>query len=297
MRVVVDIRWQVKVDDVGDVRNIQTSRRDVRGDEDGRLTRSEGFQRRLALLLRAIAVDARRGLTVLVQEILELVRTSLRFDENQSQTRHGFDQIEKHIALFVVRSHALDGLRDQRVRRADATDREKDVIVQEVRSHSLDFPRERCGEQHRLTLATSRHVALVDDLSNLRLETHVQHAIRLVEREILNSAQRDLSAIDEIDQTTRRGDENVAPAFHGAELFHRRSATVDDARGDAGLVRELPRFFVNLARQFARRRKHERERIRLAVHMTALKTALQDTGDDGKAKRRRFTGTRLRARH
>ena len=51
-----------------------------------------------------------------------------------------------------------------------------------------------------------------------------------------------------------------------AHLVHHRRATVDDHRSQAGLVRKLAGFLVDLAGQLARRRQHQGGRERLWVN-------------------------------
>jgi len=47
------------------------------------------------------------------------------------------------------------------------------------------------------------HVDTFDNLSDLRLETHVQHSIGFVKYQVLDVGERDLSSINQIDQSTR----------------------------------------------------------------------------------------------
>ena len=68
-----------------------------------------------------------------------------------------------------------------------------------------DLAVERGREEHRLPLVAQLAHQLVD----LRLEPHVEHAVRLVEHEHLDRVERDEVAVDEILQSTRRRDDHM----------------------------------------------------------------------------------------
>ena len=68
-----------------------------------------------------------------------------------------------------------------------------------------DLTVERRGEEHRL--ADPRHAA--DELVHLRLETHVQHAVGLVEHEDADPVERQHAALREILEPAGRGDDDV----------------------------------------------------------------------------------------
>ena len=57
-------------------------------------------------------------------------------------------------------------------------------------SEYLDFLRESSGEHGSDAVRLGRH-SVVDDLANLRLETHVQHSVRFVQHQVAHSAEAD----------------------------------------------------------------------------------------------------------
>ena len=95
-------------------------------------------------------------------------------------------------------------------------------------------------------------------------KSHVEHAIRLVQREVRDGAERDLRAVHQVDQPPGGGDEHVAPASPSRETAARRRAAVHDDGSHPRLVGELARLLVDLNREFARGRDDEREGVRLA---------------------------------
>jgi hypothetical protein len=88
------------------------------------------------------------------------------------------DQVDDRLALGV-RLHVLDVLHDQVGGGADAADGEEDVVGEEVGGEALDLLGEGGREEQRLALPGGRHVLLLHDAADLRLEAHVQHAVGL----------------------------------------------------------------------------------------------------------------------
>ena len=297
MYVVIHVGGQVKVDDVRDVGNVEATRGDVGGDEDGRVAGPERLERPLALLLRPVAVDRRGGEPLLGEPVLELVRAALGLGEHQREALHGVHQVQQHVALVRVPLHVLDGLRDVRVRRTHSPDGDEDVVVEEIGSHALNLFGERRGEEHRLAVARLGHAALLDNLTNLGFESHVQHSIRLVQREVRDSLQGNLSPVHQVDESPWGGDEYVASPLHLAELLRGGRASVHDARRDTRLVGEFARLLVDLNGELAGRGEHERDGERLASTPWCLEPAVDDAVDDGEAERGRLTRTGLRASH
>lgn len=89
MHVVVNVRGEIEVDDMRDVRDVQPACGDVRGDADACAATAEALERLLTLLLRAVAVDGRGGEVVARQPVLELVAPPLGLHKHQR--RVGFE--------------------------------------------------------------------------------------------------------------------------------------------------------------------------------------------------------------
>ena len=138
---------------------------------------------------------------------------------------------------------------------------------------------------------------LLHDPADLRLEAHVEHPVRLVQRQVPHPLQRHPRALDQVRQPARRRHEQVAAALHVAQLVDDGRAAVDDDRADPRLVAELARLLVDLRRQLARRRQDQRERERLARPPRRLHARPEDVVDDREAEGRGLSGPRLRAGH
>jgi hypothetical protein len=63
-----------------------------------------------------------------------------------------------------------------------------------------------------LTVLDAWHIFTLDNAANLRLETHVQHTISLIENQVLDVAQRDAATLNKIDKTTRGSDKEITTA-------------------------------------------------------------------------------------
>ena len=71
--------------------------------------------------------------------------------------------------------------------------------------------------------------AQADDLANSLLESHVQHPVGFVEDQVFELGQTDFAAFDEIDESARSRDENVATTLDGRHLKGRGDAAVRHA--------------------------------------------------------------------
>lgn len=252
VNVIIDIRGQVIRDDVGDVGDIQTTSSNSSCNHDGAATGTEHVQGTLTLALSAVSVNRGGGEVLAEQEIREGIGHALGLDENQGQAqialRLGMENVEKNGALVLVLD-VLDSLGNVLGGRTDTTDRQEDVVAQEVASKVLDVAREGGREHEGVTLVDSGHILLLDQTSDLGLETHVQHTIGLVEDKVLNVGKRDTAALNQIDQTTGGSSQHVTSTVNGAELLTNIGSSIDDAGTDPGAVRKLAGLLPDLRGQ------------------------------------------------
>jgi hypothetical protein len=111
MDVFVDFIWEIIVDDMHDVFNIETSGSNVRRNKDWSFTIAEsnhcvlmleGIQKGyLAFALGAIAVDRGTWKLEIVEIIVQTVACAFGFDKNQGACRRLFEE-KIHQTLFLV---------------------------------------------------------------------------------------------------------------------------------------------------------------------------------------------------
>jgi hypothetical protein len=98
----------------------------------------------------------------------------------------------------------------------------------------------------------------------LGLETHVKHAISLIEHEVLDVGEADASALNEIDETTGGRTQEITSALDETELLVDVRTTVDDGGTHPGAVRKLASLIVNLGNKLTGGREDESGGERLA---------------------------------
>ena len=87
-----------------------------------------------------------------------------------------------------------------------------------------------CGGEHqRLSIRTD----LADNLANLRLETHVKHAVGLVHDKVSDTTKVRLARLEHVDKTTRGGNHDLHTTLEITDLGALRSATIDGSVTDA----------------------------------------------------------------
>ena len=131
-----------------------------------------------------------------------------------------------------------------------------------------------------------------NDRPNLRFESHIEHPVGLVEDEIKDGGDVDLTRVEKVVESTGRGDENGGPlVMNGPQLIPLGGATVGHGAVIAGGLPELFRFFLNLGGQFSRRGENEgADAAAVAVSPATPRVHLLI---GGKEKGERLAGARL----
>ena len=137
----------------------------------------------------------------------------------------------------------------------EGADVDLDVIVEEVRGEFPHLLGPRGGPHERLPVGPN----LLDYLSDLRLEAHVQHAIRFVEDQVRAPPQIRRPPFEKIDQPAGGRDDDLDAPLQITRLRSLRGpaeyARVTHERGAA----ELRRHLLDLLGQFAGRGEDERD--------------------------------------
>lgn len=304
--IVVNVSGQVVADDVGDVGDIQTTSSDGSGNHDRAASRTEHVEGTLTLALGAVSVD-RGGREVLAQqEVGQRIGHALGLDENQGQAQValglGVEDVEKNGTLVLI-LNVFDLLSNVLRGGTDTADGQEDVVLQEIASQVLDVAGEGSREHESVALVDAGHVLLLDQTSDLGLETHVQHAISLIQDKVLNVGEGDTATLDQVDKTTRSGSQHIASTVDSAELLANIGTTIDDAGADPGAVRELAGLFPDLRSQLAGGGENEGGGVGLAgaTHTGALGersgATLKELGENGEEETTSLSGTSLGTSH
>jgi hypothetical protein len=226
VNVIVNVSWEVVVDDVSDfgilalrfqigikgihtIRDVQASSSDSSGYQDWASSITKHLKRSLTFTLGTITVNG-GGREVLVdEEVGQRVCHTLCLNEDQCKTcTVGVEDIEKNRALVHI-LNIFDLLGDVLGSGTNTTDRQEDVVFQEVASEHLNVAGEGGREHESLTVLNTWHIFALNNSSNLRLETHVQHTISLIENQIFDVAKGNTATLNQINKTTGSGHEEV----------------------------------------------------------------------------------------
>jgi len=105
------------------------------------------------------------------------------------------------------------------------------------------------GESSRkhksLPFADTRHIFFYNT-TDLRLEAHVQHAVRLVQHKEMAILEADFAAVEHVSQPPGGRHQKMASSLQLPELLLEIRTTVHYAGTKPGTVREFPGFIVNL---------------------------------------------------
>ena len=149
---------------------------------------------------------------------------------------------------------------------------------------------------------TARH-----DLAHVLDESHVEHAVDLVEHEHFHVGEVDGTPAHVIEQAARRGDHDIDAVLELADLFVDADAAVHGERAGVEVTAVLLERFLVLEGQLAGRREYERAHVVVRAlaaagalapggHiLTGLGTDRLEAGENGQRKGRRLARSRLGA--
>ena len=147
-------------------------------------------------------------------------------------------------------------------------------VAQDVARERHDLPRQRGREEERLPpLRHVRHHA-----PDVRQEPDVEHAVRLVDDEHLEPAQRRVAVPEVVEQAAGRGDDDVHAAAQRLLLHAHADAAVDRGNAQRSPARQRGQVRGDLAGQLARRRQDQRAR---GAALPAVQ-AMEDRQEEGR---------------
>mmetsp|Transcript_61841 Transcript_61841/g.161977 ORF Transcript_61841/g.161977 Transcript_61841/m.161977 type:complete len:599 (+) Transcript_61841:267-2063(+) len=231
--------------------DVKPSLRHVRRDQHGAAPGLEVGQRAVAGPLVLVAMDGSCGNLVVLQLPGQCIGAALGLGEDQHLLVAAGDAADPgYEALpLLVLAHDLDLLGDVGIRgQLLGADGQLDgILPAEVSRHALDFFRPSCGEHDGLPVRPD----LGDDLADLRLEAHVQHAVCLVQAEVRHALEIRDACLQEIQQPPRRGDDDLDAAAEVRGLAVAADAAEAGRAADARSAGELHHFGLDLHDQLA----------------------------------------------
>jgi hypothetical protein len=140
VNVVINIGGEIIVNDVGDIGNIKATSSDSSSNQNRAASRTEHLQSTLTFTLGTITVDGSCREALVYQEVRQSIRHTLGLNEDESEAGRAMSvkDIKKDGTLVVVLD-ILNLLSDVLRGRADTTDREENVILQEVPGKHLNI--------------------------------------------------------------------------------------------------------------------------------------------------------------
>ncbi len=189
----VDFRnfGKLVVDHVRDVLDVESARRDIRGDQDGRLVGLELLQRARAGVLALVTVDGHGANSRAHQQFGDLVGAMLGASEDQCAGDRGGSQKMREQLRLVSRFDQIDRLPHLLGGRGHRVHLYVLRLVQPVGGQLPNFIGHRGGEHERLT--TSWHRG--HDASQIGQETHVEHLVCFIEDQHRDMRQVDVSLV------------------------------------------------------------------------------------------------------
>lgn len=264
-----------------------TSGSHIGGDHNRRLAASEFTQHPVSLVLVLVTVNGQSRPAVLSQKRRNVVTSSLcrRKDKTLGLLvgGGGLQVLDQTVSLLKLSDnlHKLgDGVRGSQFQGANG---DLNWVNQVVSGQVLDFLWPGSRPHQGLTVWSD----LVDNLSNLRLETHIQHSVGLIQHQVSDSSEVRLLGLQHVNQTTWCGDTNLDTASQVSDLLALGGTTIDTGVSDSGRGTELGALLLNLNSQFSGGGQDQHDRT-----VTVLQKRLSvDVHDSWQTVRQGLTGT------
>ena len=250
MDVILDLVGKVKVDDHVHLLDVETSRGDVGGDEDGDATGSKLVEDPVSLALLLVAVDHRAHAAHASPNLVAHLLGAAEHDRLERLRGRVAKHLHQALLLLEPAAHLHD-LRDVLVgdEGVGVADVDLDGVGEDGGRDAHHRPWPRRGEKQRLSLRGRP----LQDLSNLRLEAHVQHPVRLVEHHVRGRAEVDGAGLEKVVEPSRGRDGDLRSVAEFPELVPLGRAAVQAHGIHADGSAELCRLVLDLRGELARR--------------------------------------------
>src|SRR5205807_405622 len=205
------------------------------------------------LTLAPVPVDPGDVETGLADLPGDAVRPPLRADEHEDG-HHVFpaEEPDEEGRLQVLRDR-VDLVADRRRGPMGRGDRDPSGVPHDRPGQDLDLRQHRRGEEEGLAVPRKR----IDNPADVREESHVEHAIRLVEDEDLEAAKVDVAPGHVVEETAGGCDDDSDPGAESVLLRGHPDAAVYGVTADPGPLGQATEGDLDLGRELAGRREDE----------------------------------------
>jgi len=261
----------------------------VSGNHDRALAHLELVENPVTLVLLLVTVNGKRRPAVLAEEAGDVVGDTLGASEDQNLAGlvlHDLLNVSEHLVALLELGDNLDLLGNAVVGgKFHGTNGDLNPVGLVIGRKLANL----LGPGGRPHAGLTVRANLADDLANLGLETHVKHAVSLVEHEVGDAAEVGLAHLKHVDQTTRGGDADLDTLGEVTDLLALGHTTVDAGVPNAGRLAELADFLLNLNSELTGRGKDEDD-----GSVTGCEERLGvDVDDSGKTVTKCLSGTSL----
>lgn len=266
----------------------ETSRCYSGSNHNGAATRFELGEYPITFLLLLVTVDGKGGPAVLTKELGQIISNTLGASKDDDLAVLGRDglQVTNELALLFEFGADLDDLLNVVVGgKLGGADVNLGVVVEEIARKTLHLLGPGGGKHERLSVGTD----LLQNLADLWLETHVEHAVSLIHDQVGDASKVGFASVHHVDKTTRGGDADLGATLEVADLRTLGDTTVDGAGSEAAGATEAVALHLDLVGKLTSGSKNEgngaiaRLEERLSV----------DVNHGGERKANGLTGTSL----
>ncbi len=223
-----------------------TTGSDISCNHDWRLSGLELVQNPISLVLLLVSVDGECWPSVLAKEARDVISDTLGSGEDKDLVLlvlHDLLHVLGHLVALLELRDDFDNLGNAVVgRKLKRTDVDLNEVVLEIGGKSAHLLRPGSGPHASLSVWSN----LSEDLANLWLETHVQHAVSFIENQVGNATKVGLSGLKHIDKTSWGSNDDLDTLGEVADLSTLWNTTVNAGVANAGRLSEFAHLLLNL---------------------------------------------------
>ncbi len=244
---------QFVVDYVRKFLDIDTAGSDVGSNQNADFTAFKVCQRSLPCILRFIAVNGFCLYTGFFEVGCNFISAVFRTGKYQHGTNVTVFQQMFEQVLFIGFIYKIKCLSYFFCRRRNGSHLHAQRIGQDRIGQVGNLRRHSGREEQRLTLYRKFGNYLFDIMD----EAHVEHAVGFVKHENFHIAQRNITLVHQVEQTTRGSGQDIAATLQAFRLCELRYTSEYDHVPDTGMPAICFHTFVDLDSQFAGRRQNK----------------------------------------